>query len=173
MLGDQLTNWIHDEYQGTDKALIEDATKIDWAFNYSFIVEQLPQLTKEQITHIEELTLVLQPSVALFKTEGDFFKFRNECLEYPPEHWQDNQLPKIEKDRIYYYVLYRNQYLNIAWTEITSEEFQLLTILQSGKTINQMCDWLEEQEQTLCDTAMTNLNKWFEEWTARNWLSFS
>lgn len=178
LLGNRMVQWLQEDYpiahyhlklEFSDLALL---AQIDWAFNDSFIVKELPRLTQDHLADSENLTLLLQPHVALFQTEGDLFKFRNECLEHPPEYWLENLLPSIDRSRQYFFILFRNQNNDISWTEVLLEEYEILSALKSGKTINELCDWIEKQEHSLCEAATTHLQKWFEKWTALNWLSF-
>lgn len=173
-VGDRLTEWLEEYYNENDKELLVNSAKIDWAFNHSFIAAEFPSLTiaDMETETISSQLLFTQPHLAFFEMNYNLFKFRKECLDHPIEYWKDHPLPALEsqdKEKMFF-VLYRNQYDDISWKQISIGEYYLLSRFQKGTTIDDACEWLESQEMTLVEAAMSNLQGWFQEWTARGWL---
>ncbi len=173
LIGDRLVQWMKEEYHGNDRELLINMATVDWAFNYSFIVEEVPPLTTADMETetISSRVLHTQPHLALFKLDCDLFKFRQECQKHPNEYWTEHPLPDLySEQKTYFFVLYRNHHDDISWKEISMLEYHLLSLFQNGTTIDQACEWLEQQEASLIQDAEENLQKWFQEWTARGWL---
>lgn len=177
LLGDRLVDWIDKEYTAHDKELIYYAAKVDIAYNDSFFVQQWSPLPHELLSDPEQLEqmlnqkLYIQPHVHLFEMPYHLFNFRNTLLKRPIEHWVEHDFSQLAKDRAYYFVVYRNSKNDICWKEISKGEYHLLSLLKAGTTIDHACDWLEQQDAVLFDEASEHLHHWFQEWTARNWLS--
>jgi len=180
MLGESLAQWLQEEYHGEDKTLIYDAAQLDWAFNYSFIVGQFPPLSFEQMpseAQMEEMLshpLYSQPHLNLFRMEHELFDFKMELMKHDPDYWQEHGLPKLKNEKIYFFVLYRNVRNELSWKDISAGEYHLLSFFKKGATVEQACEWLEEQQDaSVYEDAMNNLQSWFQEWSQRGWLSLS
>jgi hypothetical protein len=126
--------------------------------------------TPDAAGEIFEKTLFLQPYVYLFNFEYDLFKYRFEFLKHDAEYWLNHDFPELDRSRNFYYVLYRNKKNEISYKEISLGEHFILSLFQKGASIDNICELLEDQEPTLYETAAENLQKWFQEWTARGWL---
>lgn len=176
-LGDRLPQWVEEEYLADDKPLIIESAYIDWAYNDSFTVKQLKPIDAQTLPeegNIESLLdrkIYLQPYVNLFELGSNLFKFRTEFLKHDADYWLEHDFPPVDKDKTYYFVLYRARKNNIASKEISSGEFQLLERFKEGGTINSACQWLEQQEKTLYEKATKNLHLWFQNWIALQWLT--
>jgi len=187
-LGSRMAQWIEEEYHNSDKLLVLDAARIDAAFSDSFVSLQMPAVQlvmapsdlqqglnlKENETLFEELLkkpLYLQSHIYLFNLDYHLFNYRNVFLLQPPEYWIDNEFPKLEKERAYFFVLYRNLKNEISWKETSKIEFELLNLFKDGYSIEKACEWLENQESEVYELAMNHLQSWFQEWTLRKWLT--
>jgi len=177
-LGARLPQWVKEEYHAKNREMILHGAEIDWVFNLSFVVEQLPPLTSELIATPENLEKILenriyaQKHIELFQLPGDLFQLRDTLLQHPPEHWQNHPSPPCEKsEKNLYFIVYRNLRNEISWKEISAGEYHLLMLLKKGTTIDEACEWLEEQQSTLCDEVEQHLIEWFQDWTMRGWLS--
>jgi hypothetical protein len=172
VLGDYLPQWVQEEYRASDRQLILDATKIDHAFNACFIAPAFEKIN--DVGNAEALlsqTLYLQPYVQLFSMDYHLFQFRKEFLLQEPEYWIENDFPKLARERTYYFVLYRNRNNDLCWNEISEGEYRLLSQFRQGTSIDNACQWLEWQSGTLYEEAHKHLHLWFQEWTARGWLT--
>lgn len=178
MLGKNLPQWVEEDYHANDKVLVLNASKIDWAYNYSFIAPQLTPITSDQIPSDEGVAalltkkLTLQPSIHLFEMDCDIFPFRTEFLKHDPEYWVEHDFPKLNYNKKnYFFIVYRNLKNEISWNEISEGEYRLLGLFKKGTTIEKACHWLEKQDSALCEDALDSLHLWFQEWTMRGWLS--
>lgn len=176
-LGKDLTKWVDENYHANDKKLIYDAASLDWAFNDSFIAQQLKPLNLSNLPSSRDeenlliITMRLQPHIYLFEWNYDLFSFRNAFLDHDPDYWIENDFPELPKGRPYFFVLYRNSQNNIRWKEITAAEHTLLTIFEKGATIEQACTLLENQKNSsIYDEATEHLQQWFQDWTTQGWL---
>jgi len=178
-LGNRLSQWVQEEYLGEDKTLVYDSARLDWAFNYCFTVGELPSLSSEQLpseAQMEEMLskpLYAQPHLCLFQIEYDLFDFKIEFMKQDPDYWQEHDFPQLKKDRNYFFVLYRNVRNELSWKEISAGEYHLLGFFQKGTTVEQACEWLEEQDALIYEEAMQSLQLWFQEWSQRGWLSLT
>lgn len=173
-LGNRLPIWMKNEYREKDKEMLNEAVAIDWAFTDSFFAGEysLSNLKDNQASQTEENVLAtifhLQPHLHLMNLKHHFFPFRDLILEQIPEYWDKNTMPKIEKGD-YFFVIYRNQHYNIVWSEIKKYEFLLLSQFRDGKSIEQACQFLENESEEFQLEASRNLHLWFQEWVARGW----
>lgn len=178
-LGDRLPQWIQEEYKASDKALVYDASMIDFAFNSSFVAPENPPITQAPLASPGDFSslmspkIYLQPHIHLFKWDYDIFQFRTNFLLQEVEYWIENDFPALPKDRKYYFVLFRNSRNDIAWNEITSAEYHVLKKFQEGSSIDDLCQWLEQQDPAISDPASEKIHIWLQEWILRGWLTLT
>jgi len=167
-LGNNLDHWIEEEYREKDKVLVHDATKIDIAYNKAFFTPQYPSLTNEDIngnpSDILQQSLYLQPHTHFFKFRYDLFAFRKEFLAQEPEYWVEHDFPKLKKGE-FHFLLFRDRKNAILWKELEAEEFAVLQLFQEGTSVEEICSWIESQNDTFQEKAAANLAAWFKEWT--------
>lgn len=142
----------------------------------SYIAPQypLPNLTEiinDDPDKLLNQTFYLQPHVRLFTWEYDLFTFRGNFLKEEKDYWLDHSFPKLSTGKGYYFMLFRNVNKNLAWREITKEEFILLDRFKQGTTILDACAYIEEQEEAIYSTVAANLQKWLQEWSQACWLT--
>lgn len=163
VLGDHLPDWIQSHYKLEDRQLVFDAAKLDQAFHNIFFVKKMDppaNLTEEFL----EKTLILQPHVSMHSLPYNLFAFRKELLLNTPEHWIDNPFPELAKGD-FRFSLFRNRFSSIIWKEISEAEMILLKELQKGRTLDELCDFLECQDDEIKNAAEDSLESWFKEWT--------
>lgn len=177
LLGERLPKWIHEDYTLPDKQLLLNAANLDLAFCYSF---SAPILTPLDAAHVLaeggtdlllSLPLYLQPYIFLFQWDYNLFDFRKTFLDESVEHWIDNDFPAMNQDKTYSFVLHRDQQNILYWKEISAAEYLLLTIFQSGSTIEAACEELENKQNSISQDASTHLQNWFHDWSVRGWLT--
>ena len=177
LLGDRLSKWCLEDYHTDDNKFISKAAELDWAYSESFTEQALAPLTSELLAtpdgmaDIFEKTVFIQPFIHLFEYDCDLFRYRLEFLQHDPEHWMHNEFPVLDSSRSFYNVLYRNKTHDICWKEISLGEYLILSRFQKGASIDRICEWLEDQEPALYESAAENLQAWFHEWAKRGWLS--
>ena len=176
-LGDRFPNWVEKNYQETDKELVTNAVKVDYAFNASFTAPQ-GTLDCEDGTDLTDKQLKLQPHVFLFEFPYEIFKFREEFLAQEPDYWIDNDFPKLEFAPLgenFHYIFYRNKHLYLQAEKVSQAEYLALKYFENQTSINNFCDWLENQpqESILVQEAEQKLHLWLQNWTARQLLGGS
>ncbi|CRX37493.1 DNA-binding domain-containing protein [Estrella lausannensis] len=175
VLGETLPQWIEEKYQEDDKALVLDAARLDWAFNMSFSARELKPIDIIKATTEEEggrlLTekVMLQPHLFLLELKYDLIPFRSALLKEDGDHFVDHDFPKLKKQKKHL-VIYRTPAMFIEWKEISAEESVILGRFREGRSIEDVCSWLETQQGPLLAEAEKNLLHWFHEWTALNWI---
>jgi len=172
-LGDRLVNWIEEEYHAKDKQVVHELAKIDWAFNDQFFTAHYPPLDASKAENPDDLLhqpMTLQPHVHLFTLERDFFALREEFLKHPAEYWVENDFPKLPPKEKCTFVLYRNSHQSSEVKKVTFAELHFLSQFESAKTIDQACQWLEEQPNAVCEEAAAHLQEWLQSWTLRQWI---
>lgn len=176
MIGRNLPKWIEEEYQAKDRSFVLHAAMIDCAYNESFLSEENVPLKAEQFPHPSDLLeivdkqLILQPHIYLFKMPYSLFYFRDTMLKESVEHWVENDFPKLPQERTHYTVLFRERNGDVSWEECSMGEFALLSQFKYGVSIEDACQYLEEQEESIAQEVMEGLSSWFQKWVARGWL---
>lgn len=176
-LGDRLPQWIEDHYHDQDKNLIKDAVEIDYAYNRAFFaakhapIDMASLPVKGDVSCLLTEKLCLQPYVYLFELQYDLLKLRDEMLKEEPEFWIDNDFPLLLREKKkYHFVIFRNHYHNIVWNDLSEEAYRVLSLFKKGEMIENVCQWLEKQEDSFFETVSEKLHFWFQEWTMRHWL---
>lgn len=177
VIGDHLPQWIQENYHADDKNLVYECAKVDLAYNGLFFAPQCEPISssinpEKNISGFLMRKIFLRPSIALFELNYNLFQARIEFLKQDPEYWLDNDFPELQKEKLYYFTLYRNQSNNLQWQEITEVEFRFLQLFKKGETIENACSWLERQSENYYEHAIKNMHLWFQEWTALGWLTF-
>lgn len=172
-LGDRMYQWAQEEYLSSDRQLILDSILVDWAYNDSFCVKNYPPITLESVkgdpSSLLECKMKLQPHIHLFHLGYDLFEFRNEFLKKEPEYWVENDFPPLNKEQDFYFILFRNIKGNLVSKKISCAEYEVLNQLSKGKTISEVCDWLETQDSEMADEAYKNMQQWMKNWFAYHW----
>jgi hypothetical protein len=177
VLGNQMESWIQDDYQEDDKQLILDAARIDFAFNDCFCSEQKPLITTQSLPDANDASslmhkkIYLQPYVRLFELDYDLLEFRLEFLKQEPDYWIDHDFPQLKQEKHYYFLIFRNKEFNIEWFGLSEGEYHLLNYIKSGATIDEACEWLETQGESIYQEATENLHLWLQKWIVRQILS--
>lgn len=178
-LGNKLPEWLEKNYHKKDRILVVDSARIDLAYNDAFVAGELPPIelatlpVPDDISSILDKKLVPQPHVYLFTFHGDMIRFRNEFLKQEPEYWAEHDFPYLNKKKLYYFVLYRNHHLNTVTKEVSQHEFQILKYLQQGRSIDDVCEWLENQDEKLVNVVSEKLSLWVQGWIVSRWFSIS
>jgi hypothetical protein len=173
ILGDHLPEWVETDYHEKDKQLVYDAALIDVALNQAFFTPHYPiNLSKEAAENEENLNrkFKLQPHVFLFDLRYDLFSFREKMLDHEVEYWQENDFPTLVQDHRHYFVVYRNAQNNLKWEETSKTVLLILQKFKESCSIEQICEWLETQEDDIIEEASQKLHLFFQEWIFKQWL---
>lgn len=184
LLGDRLSKWVEEEYTADDKPLISHCVKFDWAFNHSFVAPQNEGIDVDQLpvpgdlSSILDRTLYMQPHVFLFDFPYDLVHFREEFLKQPPEYWVEHDFPKLVRQadsEPFYFLFFRNRHNNLQIEKIDQSEYLLLKHFEKGISIDDLCQWLEEQppESKVVIESSQHLHVWIQRWFANLLLSLS
>jgi len=160
LLGQKFPRWIEEEYHESDKGLVLNAAKIDWAYISAFLAQNF----KPTAYDLDE-KLIHNPALFLFEMPYDLFSFRKEALKQEPDYWLDNSFPPLNKGRPYYFVFYRNPNLDLAWQEIDEAEYRILSLFEKPLSLNELCDILEDHP--FQDIAEVKLSAWIQKWTSK------
>lgn len=178
VMGENLPSWIEEYYHDKDKTIVLYSAKLDWGFTYIYFAPQIPKidlqsLIKEKQQSILNHPFYLQPHIHLFRWEYDLLAFRDSFLAKDADYWIDHPFPALSKGKTFHFILYRNCRNNPAWRELTEGEFLLLECFKKGCSMAEACDFLETQEASIYEEAVSNLQKWVMEWTQMGWLASS
>jgi hypothetical protein len=176
VLGRRFPQWLEDHYKAKDKQLVIDAAAVDNAFNESFLAaneiplnDEIPQ--SGDMNEIVDKKLQLQKHVHLFKLPYNIFLFRESMLKESADYWIEHDFPELPKGATFYRILYRTHHNDVAWAEIAPNEYQLLTLFQTGSSIEEVCEYLETQPEEVYQDSAENLGNWFQKWVALRLLS--
>lgn len=175
LLGDCLPQWIQEEYTADDNELIYYAAQVDLAYVKSFLAESKPSLKLQgDISSVIDKPLHLQPHAHLFEIPYDIFEFRFHILKNAPDYWLEHDfppLPRMSNNEKLYFILYRAHNLDIVFEKISFGQYHLLQQFSKGTSIEQLCQWLEQQDERVCEEAGEHMQKWFQKWTMHQLLS--
>ncbi len=165
-LGKDLVRYLEKSYQQSDAWLVLKAAQIDRACQMSFFAVAYPAInlascTEDTADELLDMPLKLQSHVHLISTPGHFMHMREAFLKQPHDFWLENDFPMLDKENIYYFIIYRNNHLNVSWDTLDPVEYELLTLIQSGHTIDQALDKVEAGEEAAL---------WIQSWLIRGWL---
>ena len=161
-LGGHLPDWISEFYQQDNKRLVLECARIDEAYNRLFFAQKLPSLTPNDLQHIEDLTINLQPCVALFEFDADLFAFRKQLLAQDAEYWQNNALPTVEWSHPHYFALSCSDGA-FGSESISLGEFRILKAFASGSSLNDALSLSIEEDAV-------HIGDWFCKWAQKKWL---
>lgn len=176
LLGAHLSTWIKENYMQSDKKLVYDAAKIDYAFYDSFLAKELPpieiqgSLSSQELTALFSTILYLQPSIHFFELDYDIFSFREDFLKEEPEYWIEHDFPPLRHAPACY-ILYRTPHGDPYYCEISQAECTFLRQFISGNSFEAACQWLENQAVEMYEEAEKYLHTWIQGWIIRKWLS--
>ncbi len=176
-LGEKLPHWIQEHYHLKNKQLIYESACLDWLVSLAVINKHYPPLDAQFLTQEDPDILIkkplcLQPSLSLVRFQHDLPSFRDQVIKEKANFWLTHDLPDLATDRQYHFVIFRNSQNNIAWKDIEAEEFLILQHFQKEKSIEEVCEWMEELEADQYMHMATHLQKWMQEWTSYGWLTF-
>lgn len=169
-IGTCLPQWIEKNYHRNDKELLENIAKIEEATTRAFYSKKYaaPDLENPSLF---QLSLKLQPHLHLLALPYDLFTFKKEILKEELTYWQKNQFPLLAKDDpVYYFIVYQNLEHHATWKRIPYITYQLLPFFKEERTIEQLCEWLENQEASFQNLAAENFMPFIQECLAKHWL---
>lgn len=176
LITNRFVKWMEEEYHESDKELILHSARIDCAFVDSFVApmgESLHNSVPNSLSDLSNQTLIYQPHLFVFLLPYDLFQFRKEFLLQEPEYWVDHDFPTLERfSSPSTYVLFRNEQNQAEWSQMNEHEAQLFRLFEFGFSIDELCEWLEKQDQTseLYQQASEQLGHWIQKWIARSFL---
>lgn len=174
-LGLALTKWIEKAYEGPDKQLILDAARADQSYHDCFLAKAAKPIdltdlgAPQDFASLLNRELYLQPFVRLFDLDYDLFRFRDAFLEKDPGYWVENPFPPLDK-RPASYIITRNHLGNPFWIETSPTEVALLQLFEHGFTIENACEWIQDQDETVVQEAEQHLQPWIQGWITKKWL---
>ncbi len=169
LLGKNLVNFLKINYTACDRLLVLKAAEIDWACQQSFFAITKPEINPanyigEEATNLLNVPLQLQPHVQLIEAAGHFMRYRKEFLQQDHDYWLLHDFPVLEKDKVYYFIIFRDSELNIQWHELDPLDYSLLALIKTGHTIDQALDKVDE-----CD----KIPQWIAKWLNQKWICLS
>lgn len=134
-LGQDLIPFMETQYQDSDKALILDIVRYEWAKNKAYFAAEKPafnpsQLTQKQQQDIAALPLELHPSVTILSLSHD-------CIKAIQQKFK-----KTPKAKDCYIVIFRDSSYSIQEQFISKLFYKVLSHLEQKKTIEMVLDAL-------------------------------
>ncbi len=173
-LGPHLADWIKTNYRGSHREILSESALLDYTFNICFGAPHFDPLSNSQADAHQLATqmLYLQPHIRLFSFEQDTIRFRDAIISQTKEgYWLAHPPPKIDRSRRFYYVTLRDSEGFIIWREISQAMHFLLDYFARGSTIDDICEALETQVESIQLEVAANLQAWMQEWVANEWLT--
>ncbi|CCB85074.1 putative uncharacterized protein [Parachlamydia acanthamoebae UV-7] len=173
-IGDRLPLFVQKYYRADDFQLVYDATQLDCAFNQAFYSAHIPTNLQEMMLGDSEAvlakSLVLQPHMQVFAFKYDLVEFRQAFLKQNPDYWLEHDFPEL-KHVPTFCAVFRNDFNQVVTTPLDPDEYHFLSLFRSGCSIDQACEWLDEQTDPIFENSAENLQKWFHKWFLEQWLT--
>lgn len=167
LIGSRLPQFIKEEYHDEDTLLINKMAEIDWVFTDSFLAPHYPAVDPQKM---DGVILKLQPHIHLFTLDFDLFWYREEFQKEEPDYWTNHSFPELKPAPTGFYVFYRNLKNQLNYDPISKTEFEILNLFKRGSTLDQICEWLEKQNENIIQEASENLHYWIQSYIVRQWL---
>ncbi|MBS0633853.1 MAG: putative DNA-binding domain-containing protein [Verrucomicrobia bacterium] len=166
LLGIKLPEFLDTFYTASDRALVLKACFIDWACQRSFFAVSYPELNLtdyagDDAEKLLTCPLRLQSHVHLFEANGHMMRYREAFLKEEHDYWLKADFPPLDKEKLYYFIIFRNSRYTVEWDTLEPDEYRLLTLLESGLTLDEAVDKIPESD----DIAL-----WIQKWLLRQWL---
>ncbi len=149
LLGERLQVWLKEYYLGKDQDLLLQAARVDWLMNLALIAAASPF---EPPSNIMTASLALQDHVALLSSTYPLMSIREE---------RTRCFSKEEEQAI---LIYRNPHLRVVWRHLSRAEYQVLTLLQKGHSLEEACEKIESIGGSLYDEVYVNIEGWLKSW---------
>lgn len=166
-LGNTLPQWIEEEYEAIDKPLVHFSAELDWAYQEVFFAP--PAISLPFSLEILSKKLSLQPHMKLFQLPFDLFTFRRGLLEETVDYWMDHDFPELPKKKVFF-ALYRTKENKIVFQELQEGQWQLLSWISEGMSIEEACEKLESRGGPSYADACLALSEWIQEWIIHCWI---
>ena len=172
-LGPFLSEWSKEYYRGPHEQLIRDSVLVDYHLNICFIAAHNEPVAWSEagLQELATQALYLQPHFRLFSFAYDLMRFRGVILEGKEEHWLTHPLPELDDSRQFYYVFFRNADGIMIWRDISAGMYFLLGLFEKGSSIDELCEELETQPETIQEEVVAHLQGWMQEWVGNEWLT--
>ncbi|MBJ7448990.1 MAG: putative DNA-binding domain-containing protein [Parachlamydiales bacterium] len=170
----QFCQWVNENYCDTDLPLISRCAHFDYAFENAFHAKEMPSISSykgkgKSNNRLLQIPLNLQPHMTLLNAPYDLCLFREEILKKGPEYWLNNHFPTLNKERDFFFVVYRNSNHNCCWEELSEGEYLFLSLIDN-RSIKSCCEWIEKEEISINSIGL-NLDVWMQKWISNNWLT--
>ncbi|MBS4167861.1 DNA-binding domain-containing protein [Parachlamydia sp. AcF125] len=172
-IGDRLSLYIQECYRADDFQFVYDAAQLDCAFNQAFYTAHISTNLHEMMRGDSEAVLAkslkLQPHMQIFAFKYELVKFREAFLKQEPDYWLEHDFPEL-KHTPCYCAVFRNRNNQVVTAPLAPDEYHFLSLFRTGCSIDQACEWLEEQTDSIFKNSAENLQEWFHKWFLGQWL---
>ncbi len=184
-LGSKLEGWLrkHPRFAGNRLNLAVDMVRLEWADIEAFDGASVPALKKENIVGADPATLCLrlQPYVQLLalrypvddllldvkgKNQDDD-DFASNAISEKRHSKRVAAVARLKPASIFL-VVHRVDYF-VYFRRIDQEEFNILTALRSGKTLERAITAAFRGSSIPVDERPENVAQWFHNWAALGW----
>lgn len=175
MLGAELPQWVHTQYQNKGKALFFDAVSVDWAMNHAFIAGEtapldIQRLTPAEQAHLTERSLGLQKHIHILALKRHLLLWRQELLVGDEDAWLEKEFPPFPNEKGGDFIIYRNANSQVCWKPLTAAEAFLLREFASKSSLEVACTRLLKESPELEPEVEKNLMLWCHSWIKKGWL---
>jgi hypothetical protein len=188
-LGSRLEAWIrkHPRYAASRQQLALDMVRLEWADIAAFDGQSLPPLKAENLANADPATLRLrlQPYVQLLdlrypvddlllavkgKNQDDA-DFASNAFSEKHRRKRVAAVARLKPAPIFL-VVHRADYF-VYFRRIEREEFNILSALRGGKTLERAIDGAFRGSSIPVDERAENVAQWFHNWSALGWFCLS
>lgn len=162
LLGSSLPAYLAANYHQPDRKLVLPLAALDEATHRLKNSTPLPPLHPDSAHGI----IGLQPTLALFELEADFFAFRTELLKHPVAAWSERDFPPLSWSAPHHLLLV-HQNDSFHTETLPPAAFRLLSSFQQKASLSDALGTLSDQE---CQDAEPHLFSWFQRWCSLGWL---
>lgn len=166
-LGWELPSWLEETYREEDRPLVLQAASLDEAYQRLFHAPTCPSIV---LPLPPSQRITLQPFIALFALDADFFTFRKQLLAQEPSYWETDDFPPLTKKPCWF-ALFRGP-RGLRHEPLSQAQYLLLHAFQTGATLSEACGLLEANN-SLLEEAIAHIGAWFQRWAQLGWLTYA
>jgi hypothetical protein len=168
-LGADLPGYVASRLPWNSDAIACDAARLDWAFMEAFDAPDAPPLDPRALASVPEdkwqdARIAFNPSCRALPLAYPLHELRNALKQ---GHACERPAPQVSPT-----IVCRDAARNLHATAVEPLAFALITALREGALLGEACEHIARSlGETDPSTLGPRVGAWFQEWTARGWVT--
>ena len=167
-LGDFLPDWLKKNEKSDQRKLFMEASQVDLSCVKAYYSARIPPPKEFESNSF----IILQPHVTLLGLDYDLPALKTQLHQNKRLFEKIAFSPLTNSNSPYYYIIYQNSDNHALWKKLTPTVYHVLSQFQRELSIEQLCEWLENQDKIMQEEAQHQFQNWFQDWFSHQWLQF-